>query len=206
MGPRRLGLALWLSLAGCIPFPFATPPVQLEVGPEVRRVQRAVEPPLEVPLQLRLSVTPLSFRPEHLDRPLDFGAGFCLDAGRAPSRGGYLELSAIPLSRPLEGGLVRLLLRAQGRLLYDPVGERFGQGAAVQVVGELATFADGPFNTESDTGGYVGAAYGEGAVGIYFEGAYGQYADRRDWTAGGGLQLRVPASVGVGYVWVWALR
>jgi hypothetical protein len=203
--PLRLG-ALLLSLAGCIPFPFASPPSVVQFGPAYQRTTPPEQTTGGVTIgQLRVGAHPMGLFRDMDQRPVDVGAGFLLDADPHNTRGGYLDLGAFPLVTHLDEIPFRLALHGQGRLVFDPILNRWGEGGAAQLTTEIYSYQDGTFATQGEGGGFYGWALGEFGVGLYLEGAYNWVPARPYWTVSGGVQLRLPVSAGVGYVYALAL-
>ncbi len=200
---RRLVIGALLLASGCVAIPLATPPVQLGIGGQIRASE-----PLDRPSRaawsggasVRAAIHPLGFAPTLLDRRIDFGAGYLLDLGPAPLQGAFLEFAAAPLRVADRDHLFRFSARAQYRLLFDQA-QAMGQGAALQLAAEYASFIDGPFNVNSPDGGAFGQAFGESSVGMFLELSAFEIARERGASLTGGILIRMPALFG--FAWGW---
>ena len=197
---------LWLLLSSCVAMPVAVPPLQLQVGMGMRSLATKSFDEGDLPAQVRAGVHPLALFPRFIQRRADFGLGYLLDYGaNATVNGAYLEASVNALNHELAGGLGRLSLRAQARLVHADPEHAWGQAGAIQLGWDYVTFADADFDTTTDDGGVFGHTYGEAGFGLYLEGAYLRAGTLHGWTATAGLCLRIPAAYGIAYVWAWAL-
>ena len=204
---RLLPVALALVGSGCIAFPLAIPPAQVQIGGGGRYLKSDTVNGYDAQAQLRAAVHPLGLFPSLLERRGDVAAGYLLDLGqRAVVQGAFLDGGYVILSLPSdEDDLLRLSVRAQARLLHSDLQKAWGPGAAAQLELEFVHFTDGNFETSSGDGGAMGYAYGESGFGLYVEGAYLKTGPMQGWAISGGLTVRMPAAAGMGYVWAWAL-
>jgi hypothetical protein len=204
MAGRRvvlLAVLAWSS-TGCA---FALPPSRVELGGGVRRWSGAERGEPAGPVAaLRASMHPLQLDPASLQRPVDFGVGYLLDAYdfQEPGttvHGAFVELSgSLPISA--DGpNVVVLSARQQGRMLFDAVSPLPGAGFAVQLSFEAVSFTRGPWSTNRHDELSAGVSYGEVAMGLYLEGATGLIGADHVQTLTGGLMLRVPALLGAGF-------
>ncbi|HEY8079753.1 MAG TPA: hypothetical protein VIF62_36735 [Labilithrix sp.] len=195
---KRLALALALAQAGCIAAPFALPPTQVEVGTGWRDSGRG----RDVPLDARVGLSPLGWSPEMMTRDVDFTAGYMYQWGRNRTiEGGWLDGGGrIASTRIGEHSVGRISAHAQIRLLAANDSTVLGRGAAFRMMAEIASFANGPFESSGSDGGAFGFAYGEGSAGIYGETSYADIGGTAIWTATAGLVFRLPIFAGV----VWA--
>jgi hypothetical protein len=207
---KLLALALLLApaAAGCVGVPFASPPAQLSVGTGARLEPESADAParVDVPLQFRVGVHPLAFTSELAARRADFGFGYqLLNGGDGRVHGLYFEASGVMLAGPVGAGWGKLSARLHGQLLTRDSFGSFGEGGALQLTAELADRADGPFDSHDAEGGTVGYAFGEQAIGCYLEGGWYVLGGRQAWTATTGLLVRLPASAGLVWKWLWAI-
>jgi hypothetical protein len=180
--------------------------MQMQVGSGARALDRDGVREVEVPVQLRVGVHPLSLLPKLIQRRGDFALGYLLDYGTGASlNGAYLEASVNVLHHEMGGGFGRLSARGQARLIHADPGDAWGQSGALQLAWEYVTFTDADFESANDNGGAFGHSYGEAGVGVYLEGAYLRAGTLHGWTATAGLTIRIPAAYGISYVWAWAL-
>jgi hypothetical protein len=202
-----LCVAAILICSGCVAVPFATPPLQATLGTGVRSTSHTDSPSdFDVPLQVRAAVHPFGFVPEWLQRDADVGFGYLYEGGSGGrTQGLYLEASGVLLSGPLSNTVGRLSARLQGQFLFEDQHGPFGEGVALQLTGELSDFTEGPFDSQGEDGGSFGYVYGERGAGLYLEGGWFQLGDRSGWTATTGILVRIPASVGFAWTWIWAL-
>jgi hypothetical protein len=149
---------------------------------------------VEGPFQLRAAAHPLQVVESLTHRPADFGLGYLLDYGQGGPRrvvhGAYGEGSWIFFDDNLTSFVFgRLSARGQGRLLVDGNGT-IGGGGALQLTGEFA----GWIRAQCSGGGNgAGCFFGEGAVGMYLEAAYGNLYAHPIWSGGVGFIFRTPA-------------
>jgi hypothetical protein len=195
---RLAAAALALSSAGCVAAPFALPPTQVEIGTGYRESGRGKDMPLDV----RAGISPLGFSPDMMTRSVDLSAGYIYQYGRTRTiEGGWLNGGGrIAASRIGEQTVGRLSAHGQIRLLTANDSTVLGRGAAFRVMGEIVSFADGPFEANGHDGGVFGYGYGEGGAGLYSEGAYADIGGTPIWTAEIGLVFRLPILGGI----VWA--
>ncbi len=197
---RVAAVALAIAQAGCVAAPFALPPTQLEVGsgwrdPGVRAGGR------DAPLDARVGLSPLGFSPQMMTRDVDFSAGYMYQYGRHRTiEGGWLDGGGkLASARRGARTVGRLSAHGQIRLLAANDSTVLGRGAAFRVLGELVSFADGPFDDTGPDGGVFGYAYGEGGAGIYAETSYADIGGTPIWTATAGLVFRLPILAGVAW-------
>lgn len=207
----RVALLALLLPSGCVPF--ISPPIQAQVGSGLRRldgtrfsgtprsepVSRAIQPPLQV----KLGANPLQYLRGYTRRPIDFGAGYLLetDSQQTSIQGAYLEVTPV-MAQAHVGKIRRISLRGQGRLLRASGQEGWGYGGAVQLTGELGGFVPGEIDYRTGGSGIVGYGWGESTIGFYAEMGYSQIDALRAFTMTGGLQFRIPATIGATYLFV----
>jgi hypothetical protein len=202
MASSRLLLAVSLvALQGCA-VPFASPPVQVQAGGSLRKLEgtKHEAPKLTLPAQVKVGVHPLQYLRGWTRRTVDFGFGYVGDFDSVQSiHGGYAEV-APTLLRATRGPIRRLNLHGQARLLHAVGYPGVGYGGAVQITGEWGGFVPGNIEYRAHTSGVTGYGWGESTVGFYAEMAYGQIDTIRTFTMTGGLQWRIPATVGAAFV------
>jgi hypothetical protein len=189
------------SLVGCA-LPFGSPPVQVQAGASLRRLEGTQKkaPGLTFPGQLKVGVHPLQYLRGWTRRTVDFGGGYLADFdGTQSIHGAYAEV-APTLLRSTRGPIRRLSLRGQARALHAVGYPGWGYGGAVQLSGEWGGFVPGIIDYRAGTSGITGYGWGESTVGFYIEMGYGQIDTIRSFTMTGGLQWRIPATVGAAFV------
>lgn len=230
--------ALALVLPGCLPFAWATPPVQLEgsVGPISQQPSRGDSREVQAAFPLRASLHPLQFAPSWLRRNVDAGVGyqFVPISGRPPVHGPHIEVAYLhpqELPKALDAMMdgpryARLGVHLKGHGLFPTKRSFPGSPAGtLQVSFEWFGFTDTTFSgcDRSDDGDDFddpnddpydeddddddesvvcgsGVAWGETAGGFFIEGSYGRLDEREHWWVGVGMKVRVPATLGVGFV------
>jgi hypothetical protein len=192
-----------LGATGCIVLPFATPPVKGSIGgrgyiPRLKDGDRGM-------LSGQVSVNPLQLTPKYLERRFDFGVGYVGNTGdNYYFHGGYVELTGFPWAEKLPTGVVaRASISAEPTIFVDKYS-RIGAGSGAKLGLEFAGFTKGPFEDSGQKGFFGGWAYGEGGLGFYLEGFGARVFDdsapgggRTYFSIGGGLSVRLPASVGL---------
>ena len=213
--PRRLAplAALLALLGGCFPVAWVTPPAQLELGAGAQlRSDRSEVAPV---LPTRVGFFPLQAFPSRLDRRGDFGLGYQLipTTARPMHHGPYLDAAYMTTTAQLptrgmiagEASATRFGVRTKGHLLFaaTPTAQP-GWGSTVQLTVDWFEFSRFEFegcDVGSDTGVCaVGWAYGETSRGIFVEAGYAEVGGLEMWTVAAGLVVRVPATVGAGFV------
>lgn len=63
----------------------------------------------------------------------------------------------------------------------------------------------GDFSGSDKDGGIAGTGAGELGVSLHLEGVGMRLREQNIWGGGMGIDLRLPASVGILWVWLWAL-
>jgi hypothetical protein len=196
---RALALLGLLGQAACLPF--ATPPVQGGVGMGLRRVQEdGLATHVEPTLHLQAAVDPFQFSPELLHRPFDVGLGGLYDlSAHTGTLGALLEGGVVAHEWPVgESSVGRVLPRLQARVLWDESRRRAGVGLALQTAVEVAQFLPGDsFSSGGGSGALLGYAYGETGIGLFGEASYGRLGTQSLWQLSLGLNVRLPASVGL---------
>ena len=148
--------------AGCVPIPFASPPVRVTVGGGKLIGRAGTSNPQESGggdvFQLRGGLHPFQLSKAYLARRFDVGGGYLLERilsnGERPynTHGPYLEASIQPWQMPLQdqgttdpSWWLRLNLGISGELLFSELDRANGiGGGASAVVGiEIAGFVDG---------------------------------------------------------------
>lgn len=199
-GAGLAGLLVAVGLPGCA-LPFASPPVQVQAGASLRRLDgtRREVPGVTFPFQGKVGVHPLQYLRGWTRRTVDFGAGYVLEADAQQSiHGAYLDVGPT-LLRARSGPIRRLSLHGQARALRAVGYEGWGYGGAVQLVGEWGGFVPGLIDYRSGVNGVTGYGWGESTIGFYAEMAYGQVDTIRTFTMTGGLQWRIPATIGAAF-------
>jgi hypothetical protein len=197
-----------LGAVGCIALPFATPPVKGSLG------GRAYIPALTDGdsglLNFQIGVNPLQLFPDYQERRFDFGVGYVGNTGdNYYFNGAYLELTGFPWVEKLATGAVaRASISAEPTIFVDKYS-RTGAGLGGKLGLEFAAFADGPIDSISPKAGIIGGAFGEGGLGVYFEGFGARVFDdpapgggTTYFSIGGGLSFRLPAAAGL----LWAIK
>jgi hypothetical protein len=192
-------LGLVLTQAGCIAFPFITPPLQLSVGPAVR--YGAPKKPSRNPVFAHVDVglRPLQLMRDWRQRRAEVGAGYAVDAGSGPL------LHCIYMDGtffPYVDSTARLGIHAQPRVhIADDTGRAsFGMGTRVDIEGRW--FVSKSFSSSGSRAAAIGYAHGEGAFGLYVEGGYAKLEDRPTFSVGLGLTARIPLTAGVALVFM----
>lgn len=220
MTANRTALLLLLAtMSGCVPFAWIAPPMTLEASAGAR-IPSSDETNLTAGFPLRIHATPFSAIGKLHDRHVDGSIGYqFIPHSRGPHLHGPTAevVGYIPLHQ-YESSLWRLAFAVRGHVLGGPEQD-WAAGGGVQLRTEWVSFADGPFggcSWEDEDGadyGYdedddddfsctAGHAYGEGGVGLFAEAMYVDLGAERFQFIGGGLSFRIPASGGVGFVWV----
>lgn len=199
-------LLLLVAATGCVALPIATPPLQLAVAGGARSLRSDSIDDFDAPVQVRAAVHPLQLFPRLMNRVADVGVGYLLDYGaNASVNGGYLEASVNALRSELGGGLGRLSVGGQLRLIKVDPEDAWGQSVALHLAWEYSSFTDSDFSNATSKGGSFGHSYGEVGIGVFLEGAWLRAGTLQGWTATAGLVVRIPAAYGIAYAWIWEL-
>ena len=124
------GLAIVLGVGGCLPLPFATPPVRISYGAggaggrfRPTSEQRATAHPFEPLNGTRIALHPLAMAPPLIDRPADFGVGY------------FAEWVPRPIT-------------ATGSRVVSLIGSAFGEGGiGLEITGGLRQVDDVRYGT-----------------------------------------------------------
>lgn len=191
-----------LTLSGCLPVIWATPPTKLETGVGASRVSRedgnGAYP--QGHFDVRGSLSPLQFFPELGERRADVGLGYGARFHFFDSplilHGPYLKGYALmyPARRGRLGVGMQMHALLSNRNEYTLEGGR----AAFRVFYEWSDFAEGPFDTCSSDFCGTGYAYGEGSFGFYAEVSNTLLATRWEQGVTAGILIRLPGTVGAG--------
>jgi hypothetical protein len=202
---RAASLAAAAALAtaqiGCIAAPFAIPPTAIDVGTGIRETDGK----RDVPLDLRVGISPLRLDRSLLRRDVDVTTGFLYQYGKSLEvAGGYFGGSAfIGRSRLGEDSVLRGSIGGDIRLLTASDTHVLGRGAGIRLAGEIAGFGGDTFSSTGGDGGAFGVTYGESAIGGYLDGAFATLDRTTIWTATAGLVFRLPLIAGIAYAIVW---
>ncbi|MCS6900596.1 MAG: hypothetical protein RMJ98_12805 [Myxococcales bacterium] len=129
--------ALPMLVSGCV-LPFGSPPVQVQAGAGLRRLQGTKQkgPDLTFPGQVKVGIHPLQYLWGWTRRTVDVGGGYVADFDKTPLMHGAHAEVAPTLLRARRGPIRRLSLRDQARALYAVGYSGWGYGGAVQLSGE----------------------------------------------------------------------
>lgn len=188
-----LGLLLCVLPGGCI-VPYATPPLQAEVGAVSTTTptagatseHRAPGPAVHVAAGAHLA--------SGLQRtPLDVGAGWVFERADNSSRhGGYLGTSWF-FER---SGGARTAIGVRGELLTGISGRKLA--AKLRIDHELMRRVSSPFKGDSRCGVSAGRFHGTAAIGVFAEAGRTWLPDGQTaFVATTGISVRVPSSVAV---------
>lgn len=202
---RPLLLVLLLFGSGCIPLPFASPPVKIRAGGG-RYIEEKDATPERSGLifDLTAGAYPLQLTDAPLQRSLDFGAGYRFqipEHGR-DRHGGYLE--GAYHFRLNDEGSVRALVRLSGDFMSRTGA--LGGGGSIGGGIEYAGFASTPVEDHDGESAFYGYAHGEGAVGLDVNAAVYYFEDGPDVSITLGVTFRLPASAGLYLFWLDSAR
>ena len=189
-------LVVVLSVCGCIPCGWVTPPIKAEAG-----IGFAPEQESGTGFPLRAGINPLQAFPALGQRNYDFGVGYQVwFEEEVDKQGLFLEASYL---QPYD----QWRLFATGKVHFLNRAGAWGVGGGGQVGAELLDYAEGPFDSCDDISEPCGIGYGLGefAVGAYVEGSRIVFADDTLTFVGIGVQARIPASAGVAFLPLWNL-
>ncbi len=197
---RAWPCVLALGCAGCIAMPYGVPPTRVDLATGVRDTSTQG---IDVPGAVHVGFFPLAFDPGFLGRRVDLGLGYLFEGGDVREiHGAYLEGTLAFYRRYTKRGIIRIDGGAQLRLLYDPQSPDLGRGMALRVALEYAQFASGSYGGLDHDGGAFGVAFGEAGIGGFVEGGYGQFAVDNVFQLMLGVQIRLPATVGIAFAWL----
>lgn len=209
-------LALLLGLTGCLPVPFAVPPIEVSASLGAR-VAGAAPPPsnwagigTSSDTVIRAGAYPGGWSPDWIERRFDLGTGYVAEfgPGGAFTHGGYGEFRFHPwledradTSGP---GVWRVALHVTGDVLHSRTAGT-GGGGSFGVSFEGASFVDGSFASADIEGGAFAVAYGELGYAAGLDFTY-RFLPGYSWF---GVQIRLrfrmPAAAGLVLVPLWDL-
>ncbi len=198
------------------------------MGPTVLQNRRHDDSDVGAAIPLRATVFPLQLFPSLLERHLDVGVGYqaVVIADHGLVHGPHLEVAYLTskhvshwldwLGDPPRPTRLGVHVQAHG-LLPSSAGMMFNPGVTLQLSLENYAFTDTDFMgcqqsdsqpddprwESSDDDSVVcgtGYAWGETTVGFFVEGSYSRVELRNLWWVGAGLKVRLPATIGVGFV------
>ena len=209
-----LGVAL--SLGGCLPIGWVTPPAKLEIAGGASSIQHSrtredgrvtTTSRNTGALDMRVAASPLQAIEASEYRLIDLDVGYgwrYLGRQQRFQHGPFVGVGAlVPLdaldARLFVGGRLQALIgSSQGG--YDVLGN----DAALRLGLDWSTWVSGPFRgCESDRDGLIcvmGYTLGEAGVMPYLDLSRSQFLGEPQWTAMLGVSLRVPMSAAGGIV------
>jgi hypothetical protein len=211
--------SLATGAVGCLALPFGTPPMTVSVSPGValgKPLPAAVEPdpPKGVGIIAgRAAIEPLGVVEGWQDRRFDASIGYLAEIFPSRDRLGYSHHGAFvgvtvhPWTSVPPGGDsgTRLSVSAMPELLVTQNDAALGAGMSFDLQLETFGFVQTDFADFSLDGGYVGAAAGEGGIGLDLGAGVRGIDQMLYWSLHLGLVLRIPASGGVVAVPIWKL-
>lgn len=198
----------WLAVAavtlvgsGCVPLPIALPPLRAGVG--IQAVEK-VAPKDDVLLagQLDVGLFPWQLVPDYIERTVDFGLGYRSTFGEAGRSlmGPYLEGAMFLYPSGEDSWRLGLHLQLQALSQAGP-WQIQGAGAGIKVSAGISTFVQEATDTcDSGSGCFFGYSYGEGGAALFAEANLGMMGGQSVWQTTFGLELRIPALLGLALV------
>jgi len=207
------------GLCGCIPLPFATPPMRatLTAGGAAGRPVPAAEPTrgvVEPVLTGRFGIYPAQVIEPWRERRFDLGVGYVFELFPDAELSNYTKHGAFirgtwhpwqPTFEPGGNARTRVGLHAIGELLFDERDGDMGAGAALAASFDLIVDGWGDFAAADSDGAIIGSYGGEVGVGFEVSVGFRQIGGLRYFTTGIGITITLPASAGVVLVPLWAL-
>ncbi len=214
-----LALALAALLPACIPVPYASPPAQIHIGGG-----GALGVEDTGLFRLQLDLAPMGFFGD-LDRAWDVKAGYLLETyggDRGERHGATVGGDVYVVTPDREGDGHRLGFTGQAAWRTDALGADAGltwmwvkrtSGAFSEVNSPGETDEDDDDqgygrrsdDRDDDGGGVgiIGVAAGEVGIGLRVTGGVRQLdTDQTEWVVVGGLDVRLPVSLGVLLIWL----
>jgi len=196
---------LGLVVSGCVPLPYAVPPVRGDVGTGFQTETVAGNTSAFAPLFLTGGVFPMGLFSRLKERYFDIGFGgvYSLDATRQRA-GGYVEADAVPYQLTFTSWRLRCVAGLQGRYLADLSSGQWSWGGAARLTWEWATF-EAPFDytDHSKDAILVGVGQGEFGAGLYLEFATLFLPGTPSYALIAGVSFRLPALAGLALVPIW---
>ncbi len=199
---RLLLILTTISLSGCFPYAWVTPPAKLEIAGGLSITE---DGEFNSAFQGAAGVYPLQIFPDYFERNFDVGIGYSL-LYTSPIdeqfvgkyfHGPYFDFIYFV---PVEASIpVRAYFSAKGKVLINTPDIGFGGSAQAGI--EIFDFADNDFDHCSGAGCNFGRAYGESSFGFFLEGSQFFYGDNQLTFFGLGLSLRSPATSGIGWAY-----
>ncbi len=200
-----------VSVTGCLPVAFVTPPIKASVGGGVHLGGdgRAVRNGPGGHIDVRAGVYPLQILEASQGSAFDVGFGYVRQFDLTHNfgqQGAYLEVS---LMQPLSPGW-RWGLNAGFQALGTGRDAEWidGSRSVLGLHAEWSEYTEGPFEScdindpEEDvrSGGFCGGGYafGTSGIGFYVETGLGRIRGVGVWDINVGLMFRLPASLGAG--------
>lgn len=202
-----IGLSLFGVFAtGCIPLPFASPPVRFSGaigGGSSGLASGAGAGDLRGRAAGRLGLSPLSWSKGLLKRPVDPEFGMLFEglthppANDLPDLGGYLGLAWNAWQDRSGSGGQRVFLRGTADLVWRRPDINLGGGGSFSVGWEYSDFVSEAVSSTSNLPAFIGYAFGEGGVGFELTGAARTFDQAPVWQVTVGMFFRIPALAGI---------
>lgn len=189
-------------LTGCLPVPYAAPPLDLTVGVDPRPAEGTDGARWPESIDLRAGVVPLAFIDELRDRTIDPSVGFhaVLEDPSGDTRvrlGGYGRVAMRSLREDSGGHFTAVEPRVTVGVDVDERG-RIGGEALLGVAGRIGGWSEERVSAGVDVGGgFIGVSHGEWgfalALDVGAQMAHGEAGARLVVC----LEIRPPAAAGV---------
>ena len=197
-----------LFVMGCIPLPFASPPVRVSGtfggGSSGLSAGTPASGQLRGRAVGRVGLSPLSFWKEQTHRVIDPEIGAVFEGllgapkGDAPDAGGYIGVAWRMWQERSGSGGQRLYLRGTGDFMQRNPEGMLGGGGSLSIGYEYTGFFSGPLGDNMNSlPAFIGGGYGEGGIGVELAGAGRSYGDVAIWQVTAGLTVRIPAVAGL---------
>ena len=207
-----------LLFNGCIPIPYASPPIKASIGLSSAQGTRTnldqqgqEDMNRELIVSTHLSLHPFSLA-NRLDRTYDLGIGYFMSNINAEEKypylsGPFIQGQSFLDVRPLGDAVFRWGVIGRGGLLFANQGPKsMGWTASMGVMLEYAAWNQAsPFtsieqestNNDDDQTHLIGIAHGEGGVGLELLGSLQKHDVNQYWTITLGFVFELPATIGV---------
>lgn len=200
----RAWLLLFPALAstGCVALPFVTPPAR--VSATFLTLDRPLPAGGDTAAHVEIGVHPASVIPSVRGRRLDLGIGYgFISNEKSFVHAPYIGLEARPFVYPFgKTAVVHAGSAVKSSLLFDDTGKEAGFGGSAQLLVEMNDYVAGSFGGVDNSGGIAGVGGGELGIGFHVEMFAMRYHETNVWGAGIGVDLRLPASVGILFAWL----
>ena len=216
--PLFISLLCIFLFGGCVPIPYASPPIKASIGLSSAQGTRTnldqqsqEDMSQEFLVSTHVSLHPFSLA-NRLDRTYDFGIGYFMSNLNTEEKypflsGPFIQGQSFLGVHPFDDSVYRWGVIGRGGLLFANQGSKsIGWTASMGVMLEIATWNQvspftsinqGPEDEEDNEAHTIGIAHGEAGVGLELLASLQNHDVNQFWTITFGFVFELPATVGV---------